>query len=398
VLARIPDKNIKLVYAAIFLLGLAYGISIALVPLLLDHRGYTKEEIGSFAAIFASGLILLSLPMGAIIKRLSARATLVASLLGYAAAVSIFPFLPGFGALAACRFVDGAFSVGVWVSCETILLSRAAPENKAFVTSLYAISLAAGYVLGPVLAHTLVRVAPMSAAFLIAGALAVIAAALMALRLDPDKGGEAHVPEGAAPDATPPSGYGAVFWRTKCSCLATFSYGYFQAAVVLFMPLYLIHDKGVPESRTILATAVFAAGMLVFSNVLGRLGDRLGHLAVMRALALVGIVMILGFVYLPTFETMCVAVFIAGATLASISPVSLALQGIVTPSRDLARANAIYNAFYAAGMLIGPPVASRIFSARGGAAMLYHLAALWMVFAVVTTVFRRDDPRARKAN
>jgi len=239
---------------------------------------------------------------------------------------------------------------------------------------------------------------PISASFLIAAALSTAAAALTAARLDPDLEGDPHAPQGdpGAPAAGAVSSYGDIFRRTKCSCLATFSYGYFQASVVLFLPLYLIHDKGVPEGRTILATAFFAAGVLLFSNVAGRLGDRFGHLAVMRVLAAVGLVMIFGFVYLPTFDIMCVAVFIAGATLASISPVSLALQGVVTAPRDLARANAIYNTFYAAGMLLGPPVASRIYSARGGASMLYHLAALWAVFVIASVVFRRDDPRAAR--
>lgn len=73
---------------------------------------------------------------------------------------------------------------------------------------------------------------------------------------------------------------------------------------------------------------------------------------------------------------------------------SLALQGHVVDKVDLARANAIYNVFYAAGMLVGPPLSSALFAWRGGPAMLYHLAGLWAAFALFTVVFRRDDPRA----
>jgi MFS family permease len=91
---------------------------------------------------------------------------------------------------------------------------------------------------------------------------------------------------------------------------------------------------------------------------------------------------------------MCVAVFVAGATLASISPVSLALQGVITAPRDYSRANAIYNVFYAAGMLLGPPISSSIYAARGGGPMLYHLAGLWIAFVLFTAAFFRDDPKA----
>jgi len=83
-------------------------------------------------------------------------------------------------------------------------------------------------------------------------------------------------------------------------------------------------------------------------------------------------------------------VFVAGASLASISPLSLALQGVVT--REYHRAMGIYNAFYAAGMLLGPPISSQIFHESGGGPMLCHLAALWVVFVIFAQIFRADDP------
>jgi MFS family permease len=90
---------------------------------------------------------------------------------------------------------------------------------------------------------------------------------------------------------------------------------------------------------------------------------------------------------------MCAAVFVAGATLAAISPVSLALQGVIVPKQDLGRANAFYNAAYAAGMLLGPPISSLFFTKMGGAEMLIHLAVLWAAFVTFTLVFANDDPR-----
>ena len=75
----------------------------------------------------------------------------------------------------------------------------------------------------------------------------------------------------------------------------------------------------------------------------------------MRVLGSIGGFMVLGFVFLNSYVLMCAAVAIAGATLASISPVSLALQGVVVERAHYARATSIYNVFYAAGMLLGPP-------------------------------------------
>jgi MFS family permease len=335
----------------------------------------------------------MSLPVGALLRRLSAKVTLTVSLLGYATTVGLFPLLHSFGTIAFARFMDGGFSVGIWVSCETILLMRADDDNKADVTSLYAMAVAIGYVVGPLAAKPIAHVWSISATFFVAAALATLAALIVLARLDPELP-DAHqeVAAGSGGIRTPAR---VLLARIKTSCFATFAYGYFQASVVLFLPLYLIESKGIGRETTILVPAFFAGGMLAFSNAAGRLGDRVGHLRVMRMLGSVGLAMVLAFVLLDSFPPMALAVFVAGATLASISPLSLALQGVVTGRQDTSRANAIYNVFYAAGMLFGPPVSSVIFRRFGGAVMLYHLAAIWAAFVVFAAVFAGDDPRQR---
>jgi MFS family permease len=256
--------------------------------------------------------------------------------------------------------------------------------------------MAFGYVLGPLFARVFVAFAPLRLAFPLAGAIAFAAAVFVMARLGRGTTGEGATHADTTDHAASDEGGARVFWKIKTSCFATFAYGYFQASVVLFLPLFLIQEKGIQKEHTILIPAFFAAGMLLFSNVAGRLGDRLGHLAVMRVLGVIGLTMILGFVALDAFFPMCIAVFIAGASLASISPVSLALQGVVSAPSEVSRATAIYNAFYAAGMLIGPPISSVLFAKSGGAAMLFHLAAIWLAFVAFTIVFRSDDPAAER--
>jgi MFS family permease len=402
---KIRDANIWVIYAAILLLGVAYGTSISVLAIHMDAYGLPKERMGWLAAAFALGIITFSMPAGGFVQRVGAKTTLLVALLGYAACVASFPFPRSIGALALVRFVDGACSAAIWVSAETALLARAEKEHRAYVMSLYAISLALGYVIGPLLSTQIVSFWGTSGSFLASGALACTAAAVVALRLDAREPSRTHEDGEDAARLTEAGSARAdgrtptleVLWRVKTSCFATFSYGYFQSSVVLFLPLYLVAAKGVPRERTILVTAFFAAGMLAMSTSVSRLGDRHGHLLVMRILGAVGAAMVASFVLLPSFELMCAAVFVAGATLAAISPVSLALQGVVTERRDLERANGLYNASYAAGMLIGPPISGLLFTRSGGATMLLHLAALWVAFVVLTVVFAKDDPRARSA-
>ena len=71
-LRSIADRNIWVVYAATLLLGIGYGIAIASIGVFLDAQGHDKEDIGSLATAFALGIVLFSLPMGAIIRRFGA--------------------------------------------------------------------------------------------------------------------------------------------------------------------------------------------------------------------------------------------------------------------------------------------------------------------------------------
>ena len=402
--ASIKDRNIWVIYATIVLLGIGYGTSISVLALHLAAHHIPELAMGGLASAFALGILAFSVPAGWAVQRFGAKATFATALGGYALCVTSFPYLSTLAALSVARFFDGAFSVGVWVAAETALLSRSDKANKGFVMSLYAIAVALGYVVGPLLAAVVMPRWGTGTTFLVAGgfASAAVLVALFALDNDGGKGGhegegegeaEGHGAKGEGAAKASPSTVAAVIWRVKTSCFGTFAYGYFQASVVLFLPIYLMKEKHVPAERTIFVTAFFAGGMLVMSTWAGRLGDRHGHLLVMRVLATIGGAMVASFVLLPSFPLMCAAVFVSGATLASISPVSLALQGVVTPRAELGRANAFYNAAYAVGMLVGPTVSGLLSTRWGGNVMLFHLAALWAVFVALTVAFAGDDPR-----
>jgi len=391
---KVNDPNVIRIYLATLGLGTAYGMAISVISVFLTARGYHETDIGTLAAWFAAGIMLTAIGSGTLVERFGAKAVLVAALFIYATTVALFPFAPSYAAIAGLRFFDGAASVLVWVASETILVARARREIKAYVTSVYGMSIAVGYGAGSLGAFLAAQVLPNERVFLVAGALSALTGILVLLRLDrnADAHHDAVKPEaGAAATETERAPLGVLVNRVKTSGFATFAYGYFQSSVVLFLPLFMKDEKGIPKDQTRLITFFFAIGMLLAINVAGRLGDRYGHLLVMRLLAIVGTTMIAGFVLLNGFPAMAVAVAVAGASLASISPLSLALQGLVT--REYHRATGIYNTFYAAGMVMGPPISSQIYHLYGGGPMLYHLAALWAAFVVFAQIFRRDDPR-----
>lgn len=396
---RIPDRNVWVVYATIFVLSIAYGLAIALTPIVLERRGLETDEVGSLASFFGLGLVSCAIPAGALIRRFTARGMLVVCIVGYAAMIGIFPFLPEYWQMSVCRYLDGAFSVGAWVSCETLLLARSDAKNKAFVTSLYAIATSIGYVVGPIAAWLLSDTMSPERTFVVAAVIAAASSVVALARLDADPP-SISAPAVAASVATPSTGVRGpleLTWAIKTSALATFMTGFFQSAAVLFLPIYLMHEKHVARDDTRLVVAFAAGGMLLLANGAGRVGDRHGHLFVMRALALAGVATMFAFIPMTQFAVMCAALFFGGGALLAMAPISLALQGVIARPEEYTRSNSIFNVFFASGLLLGPLVSGHVMAAFEGDSLLYLFAGMWTLFIVFSLIFRTDDPRARDA-
>jgi predicted MFS family arabinose efflux permease len=397
---RLPDRNLWVVYRTMLVLSTAYGIALANLPNVLAERHIDPSVVGQLASWFALGLVLFAAPSGAIIRRFSARVVLPVSIVGYGAMIAIIPLLSSYTALAVDRFVDGLFSMGAWMSGETLLLWRSNRQNKALAMSLSATFTMFGYVVGPAFSYAVSGFVAQELRFYIAGAIAVVAAIVCAIGLDPDPKPEARneEPSEKPPETDDSKGFAgtlALAYRMKTSCAATFASGFFQASGALFIPRFLVEEKGIPEEQASLVVAFAAAGMLLVSNFAARAGDKYGHLAVMRALAMSGVVAMFAFLPLDWFPLMGLAIMVAGGCFSSMPPLSLALQGAIVSPAEYTRSNSIFNVFFASGLLVGPLITGNVFSSFGGSAIVFLFAGIWLIFVIVSVLFRKDDPRAR---
>ncbi len=91
-----------------------------------------------------------------------------------------------------------------------------------------------------------------------------------------------------------------------------------------------------------------------------------------------------------------VAVLLAGASLAPIWPMSLALQSLIVDPRDYSRSNALLNGSYGLGTLVGPAgVGLPVQAPRRRDDVPAHRPGLWALALVGQLAFRRDDPSFR---
>lgn len=396
----LKDKNIRTAYTLCLTLGVAYGMVLAIISLYLTNtHHYDKPTIANLATFFSVGIAAFAVPMGLMIRKLSPRVMLAIALAGYGTAVALFPFMPGFFGLAISRAFDGAFSVGAWISLETILLLRTSSLNRGFVTGLYSNVLALGYVLGSGLAWGAAKLLPITdtEVFVAAGCVACFGAFYALTKLD--RVIEAvEIPTAPTTTAAAPAtgvSLGTLFWRIKTACVPPFTYGYFQGALVLYLPLFLTKERGVDEDDTKLLVGMFSLGMVLFVMSIGRLGDRFGHLKVIRTMALLGGLIALSVVYLPNYYFIAVAVVLAGGALSPMWPLALALQSLISDPRDYGRANGLLNASFAVGAVSGPLISSRIYEWYSGEVMVLHLASMWLFVVLASLVFRKDDPSLR---
>ncbi len=401
---HLPDRNLWVIYATMLVLSTAYGIALAVLPIVLEERRIEQDVAGELASWFALGLVIFAIPSGALIRRFTARWTLVVSIAGYAVMIGILPFLRSYSALAADRFVDGMFSMGAWMAAETLVLWRSNRSNKALATSLSATFTMAGYMAGPALSFAVSGFVAPELRFHVAGLIAMAAAVICAVGLDPDpatshRHAEVVGGSGVVEVEAPPGFRGALelAWRIKVSCLATFSSGFFQASAALFVPRFLVREKGVPDEQASLVVAFAAAGMLLIANFAARAGDRWGHVLVMRVLAIAGVLGMLAMLPLNSYPLMALVFVVAGGCFSSMPPLSLALQGVIVCPAEYPRSNSIFNIFFACGLVLGPFITGRVFTASGGTAIILLFAGVWAVFVGMSLVFRGDDPRVQRA-
>ncbi len=404
-LSTLAERRFRAIYGSVFLTGCSLSACFSVLSLYLRGKDLPTDTIGAIATAVAAGGVLAAVPLGPILKRSSAKHTLALALIGYAAAVGALPFFADPIALGALRLGEGACTVGVWVAYETLFLARARPAERATVSSLYGIVLALGYVAGPVMARGTLALGWASAPFFAAAGLAALNALLVGGFIGAEErtlppAGSISPPDGttaalsADENAPSRSSDAPLFWRIKMTCFGMLAAGYLRASLVVYLPLFLVEHRHVDAGEPPTVLACYATGTLLFAGVAARLSDRYGHLLTMRVLAALGATAMLAFLFASAVPLMYVVGACVGAMLGAITPIGMALQGGIAARAEYGRATAISNGCYAAGTLIGPPLSGIVYRTSPSGSIA-HIALLFVAFAVVASIFAKDDPARR---
>ena len=143
----------------------------------------------------------------------------------------------------------------------------------------------------------------------------------------------------------------------------------------VFIPLYLVSDRGLSEGAAGSVAAVWGLGMIAGNLAGGSVGDRFG---LRPTLALASLASAVGCLLVPLTPTAVLPVVLAlmGALGGVGRPVSFALVTSALPTEHRRQATAWMRAVNNAGTVLGPPL--------GGLLAVHHFGAIFVIDAVAS--------------
>jgi MFS family permease len=404
-------RIVALLLAVTFLACASSGAMQAFLALHLRSAegsgAWSFTAIGVAGALFAGGILIGAAASGAWVRPQHADRLLVVSCAAMSASAVAYGVFDSLGTVLATRLLEG-LSVGLFlVASESMLLDRAGELPGTPVAARYTIANAAGHILGPALAGAAVAFLGPAWPFHTALLLAVLATGLV-LYLTKNYGSAAITAVHVAPprelSASAGAGgsdgmedrhdraLGALSLADACAC--TFAFGGMQSALLVVLPPLLETDRAWSTGQATGALALFALGATLAAVPSVRLAARFRHGRVLPVQTLIGgalLAVLLIIPAIPAIDALLVLLF--GLAVGSLSPVCLDALRLRFGGRTLLRATAIYNGFYAAGLLLGAPAAGWIAhqTSESGAvvATSVSLGATTLVLALIYLARKR---------
>jgi MFS family permease len=367
-------RLVLLVAAVVFVDTMFYAAIAPLLPTLAHQLQLTKLSAGVLTASYPVGMLVGSLPGGALVMRTGARFTVCAGLALLAASTLAFGFLTSAAALDAARFLEGLGGACSWAGGLAWIVAEAPLERRGGLIGNAVGAAIGGALFGPVIG-TIATAAGRAATF--SGVVVIAFGLISAARRQPSH--RAAVPQGMRQlgAAVRHRGMVLALWLVSVPAIAS-------GLISVLGPLRL-HRLGagavVIGGTWVAATALEA----LLSPVVGRLSDRRGRVLPMQfGLGAAVVVLLL-------FPIGTRAAVVAGVIIAT----SLALSAFWAPGMallsdeaearglDQAFAAALMNVAWAGGQVLGSGGGGAVAKAAGDAVPVAAAAAAFALTLVL---------------
>jgi len=364
--------------ASISVVGMAIGLGVPLLSVILETRGYSATAIGANTAVAGIASVLASPFATPLAARFGVVPLMLAMIVAGGLAFVGFYFAPHFWMWFPLRAVLHFALTVLFILSEFWISTSAPPHRRGLVLGIYATVLSLGFAFGPWLFAQIgsAGFAPFGIAFLLI-ALAGVPVSL-AWRESPDIAGSGHGGSG---------GFARYIWMVPTATAAVLVFGAVETGGFALFPVYGARIGYSEADAALLLTAV-GLGNVLLQIPLGLVSDRMRDRRVLLAIcASVGLA---GVLALPAvagnWHASAAVLFLWGGVVAGLYTVGLAHLGSKLSGRDLASANAAFVLCYGIGMLIGPQAIGIGMDLAGPNGFAWTLALFFAAYLVLAIV------------
>jgi len=380
---RVRWLSIIAAISSISVVGIAIGLGMPLLSVILESRGHSASMIGLNTAVAGIASIAgapLATPLA---SRLGVAWTMLLMIAAGAVAFVGFHFAPAFWMWFPLRVLLHVSLTILFILSEFWISTSAPPSRRGLVLGVYATVLSLGFAAGPWLFANLG-----STGFLPFG----VTVALVAV---------AAVPVLAARNESPPiraegeetSGFLHYIWLVPTATAAVLVFGAVETGGFALFPVYG-NRIGYSEADAALLLTMIGLGNVLLQIPIGMISDRVGDRRYLLLLcAFVGLV---GTVFMPLFaqnwHLMATLLFVWGGVVAAMYTVGLAHLGSQLSGHELASANAAFVLCYGVGMVLGPQAIGIGMDIAGPSGFGWSLALFfgaYMVLAIGRLALRK---------
>jgi MFS family permease len=361
----------------------SFGLSITVGSRYLEQAGCSARLIGLTTTAYYLGVAVTSLLVPPLMKRMG-RGVILGGMLVDGVTIAVFPWVEGPAGWIALRIAAGAGTALSLIPMETLVSTNAPEGKRGRDFGIYAVSVALGIGLGPVVGLPLFALAP-NAAFLAGGGVALASVGLIAWGIP----AMPPVEDQAVSDAD-------FRWQESgLSFCTAWIQGFLEGGIITFLTGYLLH-VGYTENDAAGFFAALFLGVVLAQLPSAWLGDRLGKV---RLVMLCHGVVFAGILLLPSWRGPPLAggLFLVGGCCAALYPLGLALLGDRVPPSAIAQANAWFLACNCAGSLLGPWLLGEAMLLWGWPALFWTSALAMAVLVSVGALCERRPGRVNRS-
>ncbi|TDH39132.1 MFS transporter [Pseudohoeflea suaedae] len=366
--------------ASITAVGIAMGLGLPLLSIILEKRGISSTMIGVNTAMGGVAAMAAAPLTTMIAKRITVVNTMLLAIVAAAVSALGFYYAEAFWLWFPLRIVFHGAVTMLFILSEFWINTAAPPSRRGFVLGIYAAVLSLGFAAGPLIFSILGSdgIAP----FLVGAVIILMAAVPVVIARHEN-------PPIAEPAKHPFLRY---VFLVPTATAAVFVFGAVESGGLSLFPLYA-KSTGFGESQGAILLSMIGLGNVIFQIPMGMLADRSSDRR--RLLSIVAVIGLIGSLALPwmieNWLYASIILLLWGGCVAGLYTIGLAHLGDTLHGSDLAAANAAFVFCYALGTLIGPQLiggAMDLFGSHGFAWSLAFFFGLYVALTVIRILLR----------